>query len=213
MEAKKKSWFNSNRHIHYHYSLLMPSLAIDDMRDAVCTRELLRWHTMPTESSEASVCVLFVSLCVIPIAIWAHSVPLCRLISPFLKSQAPLLSSSGFRRLPLSLTLGWNMNVSVSFCSFMKQLLLKISLQQCIIITIDLRKSPQNSAVSWNDDLLLKKCDATLRGKKKEGRSQTFMSTCPSLIWASPALCHMLGHVTHIGGCFCTSYTCTRPRF
>lgn len=87
-------------------------------RDAVCTRELLRCHTMPTESSESSVCVLFVSLCVIPIAIWAHSVPLCRLISPFLKPQAPLLSSSGFRRLPLPLTLDRQWEIWMSAWAF-----------------------------------------------------------------------------------------------
>lgn len=65
-------------------------------RDAVCTRELLRCHTMPAECSEASVCVLFVSLCVVPPAIWPHNVSLCGLIGPFLKSQAPFWSSRGF---------------------------------------------------------------------------------------------------------------------
>lgn len=49
--------------------MLVLFLVIDYKREAVCTGEMLRCHTMPTESSEASVCVLFVSLCVIPIAI------------------------------------------------------------------------------------------------------------------------------------------------
>lgn len=66
---------------------------------------------MPTESREASVCVLFVSARVVPIAIWAHSVPLCRLISPFLKSQAPLLSGGGFGRPPLP----WHWDVSQKY--------------------------------------------------------------------------------------------------
>lgn len=63
MEAKKKSWFNSNRNNHYHYSLLMPSLAIDYMGDAVCTRELLgdtQWQQRAPRLQ--SVCFLYLSV-------------------------------------------------------------------------------------------------------------------------------------------------------
>lgn len=108
--------------------------------------------THNTNSSEPSVCVFSVSLCVVPIAVWLDTVPLCRLIGPSLKSQAPLLSSSGFRGLPLGLTLGCQLEIWNNYSS-----ICKISIKQCIITPIGLRKPPQNSSVSWD---LLKKCQA-----------------------------------------------------
>lgn len=57
--------------------LLMLALVIDYSRDAECTRELLRCHTMPTECSEAPVCVFSVSLCVVSTGVCAQNVSLC----------------------------------------------------------------------------------------------------------------------------------------
>lgn len=122
--------------MHYHHSLRVISrwTLCSCSHSQLTTREM---QYVPGSCRGATQCQLralrlrsvcfFVSLCVVPFAVWAHSVPLCGLISPFLKSQAPLLSGSGFRWLPLlwHWTVGWkNMNVSVSFCSFVKQLLL-----------------------------------------------------------------------------------------
>lgn len=49
-----------------------------------------------------------VSACVVPFAVGAHCVPLCHLISPFLKSKESLLEGCGFWQLPLL----WHWDVS-----------------------------------------------------------------------------------------------------
>ena len=131
-----QSGFSSIGKMHYHHSVLSIRWALyftllGNRLQERCSvyQELLRYHTMPTECCEASVCVLFVSLCVVPIAIWSHNVPLCSRISPFLKSQAPLLSSSGFRWLPLlwHWTVSWKYGCQQELFKFSKtQLLLKM---------------------------------------------------------------------------------------
>lgn len=100
-----------------------------------------------------------------------------------------------------------NTNVSMSFGSFMKHSYCstyKMTLQQCNIIRLGSRNSPQNThrSVSWNHNLLLGKCNATLRLKKQEG---VFTSACPSLTCAVLALCYMpvMSHSLQV--LFCTS--------
>lgn len=81
-------------------------------------------------------------------------------------------------------------SVSVSFCSFMQHSYYsryKIAYQQWNIITVSSRKSPQNThtlgSVSWNNHLLLRKCNATSRLKKLRGvKPFTPSWLCPSLI-------------------------------
>lgn len=173
-------------------------------------------HNDNRELRGFSLCAFCISLCR-PYCYLSTQCPIVQAYQSFLEIPSTPLEQQWIQETALESDIGLsvgNMNVSVSFCSFMKQLLLKISLQQCIIISIGLRKSPQNSSVSRNDDLLLKKCDATLRLKKKEGRKEsniyvnlsiTDLGISCSLSYARP--CHT------VGGCFCTSYTCTRPRF
>lgn len=159
----------------------------------MCTRELLRWHRIPTDSSEASVCAFCISLYV-PIAVRSHTVPLWRLIGPSLKSQASLLSSGGFRGLPLGLTLGCQLEIWNNYSS-----ICKILIQQCIITPICLRKPPQNSSASWD---LLKTCGEGV---------QHYVSLSITYLGISCSLWYARACFTVCGG-FCTSYTWTHPR-
>lgn len=154
--------------MHYHHSVLSIRWALyftlfGNRLQERCSvyHELLRYHTMPTECCEASVCVLFVSLCVVPIAIWSHNVTLCSRISPFLKSQAPLLSSSGFRWLPLlwHWTVSWKYGCQQELFKFSKtQLLLKMQYHYINV---------QNEHLAnGNHNLLVRKCDATKKCKE-----------------------------------------------
>lgn len=100
-----------------------------------------------------------------------------------------------------------NMNVSVSFWSFVKHIYYtgyKTTLQQCNTTALGSRKPPPSTRWSWNHDLL-KKCDATLR-LKQAGRSQIFSSPYPSL---APFL-----HASHtVCSCLCTWHTYLHMRF
>ena len=79
-----------------------------------------------------------------------------------------------------------NMNASMSFFSFMKHGYFSrymMALQQRNITTRSSRKSPEIQT-DQRPELLVRKCDATMRQKK----SPTLMSACPSLICVAPFL-------------------------
>lgn len=118
-----------------------------------------------------SVCFLYLS--VSSLLLFEHTITHCAsLLVLFLKSQAPLLSSNRFRWLPLlwHWTASWKYAIW-AFPVLWNPLIIR-DIEYCKdILALDPRKSPSNThgTLPLNHNVLLRKCNATVRLKKQEG--------------------------------------------